>query len=60
MYLSPEQKRLGFSFRSLDGSELAVIKENYPKDYAKILKVYPFAEASVIHHKMHGSDVNGT
>ncbi len=60
LYLSPEQKRLGFSFRSLDGSELAVIKENYPKDYAKILKVYPFAEASVIHHKMYGSDVNGT
>lgn len=47
LYLSPEQKRLGFSFRSLAGSELAIIKEHYPRDYEKILKVYPFAEAGV-------------
>lgn len=47
LYLSPEQKKLGFSFRSLAGCELAVIKEHYPKDYEKILKVYPFAGAGV-------------
>lgn len=47
LYLSPEQKKLGFSFRSLAGNELAAIKDFYPKDYEKILKVYPFAEAGV-------------
>lgn len=54
LYLSPEQKSLGFSFRSLAGSELAVIKQLYPKDYEKILKVYPFAEAGVIRFEKYG------
>lgn len=54
LYLSSEQKKLGFSFRSLDGSELAVIKEHYPKDYEKILKVYPFAEAGVVRYQVYG------
>ena len=47
LYLSKEQRDLGFSFRSLAGSELAVIKQYYPGDYEKILKVYPFAGAGV-------------
>ena len=47
LYLSPEQKQLGFSFRSLAGKEIKVIKERYPKDYEKILKVYPFIGAGV-------------
>lgn len=50
LYLSPEQKKLGFSFRSLAGCELAVIKEHYPNDFEKILKVYPLAGASVEHY----------
>ena len=54
LYLSPEQKSLGFSFRSLAGNELAVIKQLYPKDYEKILKVYPFAEAGVIRFEKYG------
>lgn len=51
LYLSPEQKKLGFSFCSLAGSELSVIKELYPADYEKILKVYPLAEAGVKHYE---------
>lgn len=47
LYLSKEQKEIGFSFRSLAGNELAVIKDLYPQDYEKILKVYPFAGAGV-------------
>jgi len=47
LYLSPEQKKIGFSFRSLAGNEVAVIKEMYPDDYKKILKVYPFIGAGV-------------
>lgn len=54
LYLSPEQKKLGFSFRSLAGSELAVIKEHYPEDYEKILKVYPFAGAGVERFEIYG------
>lgn len=54
LYLSPEQKKLGFSFRSLAGSELAVIKEHYPDDYAKILRVYPFAGAGVERYMKYG------
>lgn len=35
LYLSPEQRKMGFSFKSLSGSELSVIKSLYPDDYKK-------------------------
>lgn len=54
LYLSKEQKEIGFSFRSLAGNELAVIKELYPEDYEKILKVYPFAGAGVERFEKYG------
>mgnify|MGYP002648370004 CR=1 FL=1 len=54
LYLSPEQKKIGFSFRSLAGSELSVIKSLYPDDYKKILKVYPFAGAGVERFEKYG------
>lgn len=47
LYLSPEQVQLGFSFRSLAGKELSVIKERYPEDYERILDYFPFAGAGV-------------
>ena len=54
LYLSPEQKSLGFSFRSLAGNELSVIKENYPDDFNKIKKIYPFVEAAIERFKKYG------
>lgn len=54
LYLSPEQKKIGFSFRSLAGNEVAVIKEMYPDDYKKILKVYPFIGAGVKRFEEYG------
>lgn len=50
LYLSPEQKKIGFSFRSLAGAELATIKELYPSDFEKIEKVFPYAGAAVEHY----------
>lgn len=47
LYLSPDSRKLGFSFRSLDGRELSAIKQIFPADYEKILHLYPFAEAGV-------------
>lgn len=47
LYLSPDSRKLGFSFRSLDGNELLMLKENFPDDYQKILHLYPFAGAGV-------------
>lgn len=46
LYLSPEQREIGFSFRSLAGKELQIIYERYPDDYEKILKMFPFAGAA--------------
>lgn len=54
LYLSPEQKKLGFSFRSLAGSELAIVQEYYPDDFEKIKAVYPFCEAGVERFKKYG------
>lgn len=47
-------QRMGFSFKSLEGRELAQIKRYYPEDYAKILDVFPFAEASVVRYEQYG------
>lgn len=54
LYLSPEQKKIGFSFRSLAGNELAIIKELYPSDFEKIKAVYPFCEAGIIRYEKYG------
>lgn len=45
--LPRDSQGLGFSFRSLDGRELAYIKHFYPSDYERILSLYPFAGAAV-------------
>ena len=47
LYLSQDSKKLGFSFRSLDGNELLMLKREFPDDYQKILRLYPFAGAGV-------------
>ena len=47
LYLSEDSRKLGFSFRSLAGNELAMVKQVFPEDYEKIIRLYPFAEAGV-------------
>lgn len=47
LYLSQDSRKLGFSFRSLEGHELLMLKQNFPEDYQKILHLYPFAGAGV-------------
>ena len=44
LYLSPEQRELGYSFRSFAGKDLATLKEMYPDDYEILLHYFPFAE----------------
>jgi phosphoadenosine phosphosulfate reductase len=59
LYLSPEQKKIGFSFRSLAGKELATVKELYPNDFEKILQLFPFAGAAVEHYYNYEVQDNG-
>lgn len=47
LYLGQDSRKLGFSFCSLWGKELAAIKQYFPDDYQKIIKLYPFAAAGV-------------
>lgn len=47
LYLGQDSKKLGFSFKSLGGNELLMLKQHFPEDYQKILHLYPFAEAGV-------------
>lgn len=54
LYLPKDSRELGFSFRSLAGSELSVIKNAYPNDYEKILKLYPLASAAVERFEKYG------
>lgn len=52
--LGNDSKQLHFSFKSLEGCELAFVKEYYPRDYEKLLRIYPFAEAAVMRYKLYG------
>lgn len=52
--LPKDSRELGFSFASLSGKELSTIKRVYPKDYEKILEMYPFAEAGVERYERYG------
>ena len=38
---------MGFSFKTLEGRELSMVKQHFPDDYEKILHLYPMAEAGV-------------
>ena len=52
--LGADSKNFGFSFKSLDGKELRFIKERYPADFEKILRLYPFAGAAVTREEQYG------
>lgn len=52
LYLGADSKKLGFSFKSLWGKELLMLKEHFPDDYQKILHLYPFAGAGVKREEM--------
>lgn len=54
LLVAPEEKKLGYSFRSLDGKSLSMLKNNYPKDYNNVLKIYPLAEAAVLRFEKYG------
>lgn len=45
--VAPETQHLGFSFRSLMGSDLAAIRRVYPKDYARIESWFPLVGVSL-------------
>ncbi|MEG0505552.1 MAG: phosphoadenosine phosphosulfate reductase family protein, partial [Raoultibacter sp.] len=45
--LPADSKSLGFSFKSLEGKELAFVQDHYPDDYQKIIRLYPYAGAAV-------------
>ena len=48
LYLGADSRKLGFSFKSLWGKELSMLKEHFPDDYDKVIRQYPFAEAGVL------------
>lgn len=47
LYLGQDSRKLGFSFKSLWGKELLMLKQHFPQDYEKVLKIYPLAAAGV-------------
>lgn len=56
LYLGQDSKKLGFSFKSLWGKELAMLKHYFPQDYQKILRLYPFAAAGVKRYEDYGKE----
>lgn len=54
LYLGADSRKLGFSFKSLWGKELSMLKEHFPDDYYKVIRQYPFAEAGVRRFEQYG------
>lgn len=54
LYVGEESRKLGFSFRSLDGKSLKMLKEVYPADYEKVKRIYPLCEAAVLREAAYG------
>lgn len=52
--MAKDSRVLGFSWHSLEGRELAPIKEHFPDDFEKILQVYPYAGAAVERYLKYG------
>lgn len=52
LYLGQDSRKMGFSFKSLWGKELLMLKQHFPDDYYKVLKLYPFAAAGVKREEM--------
>lgn len=56
LYLGQDSRKLGFSFKSLWGKELSMVKEYFPDDYQKIIRLYPFAGAGVKRFEEYGEE----
>lgn len=56
LYLGQDSKKLGFSFKSLWGKELSMLKKYFPDDYYKVLRLYPFAAAGVKRFEEYGEE----
>lgn len=55
--LPKDSQKLGFSFCSLDGRELAMVKKVYPDDYEKIKSMFPYCGAGVERwYRYHGGE----
>lgn len=52
--LSLESRMLGFSFSSLEGKQLSLIKDIFPDDFEKIKSAFPLAEASIKMEEFYG------
>lgn len=55
LYRDGFSRLTGHSFTTRD-SDLYIVKEHFPEDYEKIIRVYPFAEASVKRYEIYGKD----
>lgn len=47
LLIGEDSKRLGFSFKSLSGKELSMVKETFPSDFEKLKNIYPLIDAAV-------------
>lgn len=46
LILPAEYQKIGHSFRSLSGEDVNMVRALYPKDYEKIIRLYPMAGAA--------------
>ena len=55
LHVGAESHKLGFSFRGLDGADMAKIRDAYPEDFERIRRWFPLVEGSVKQHEYYGN-----
>ena len=56
LYRGIDSRTLGASFTGVDTKSFLFLKEHFPSDYEKALKLFPFAEGAVVRYEKYGKE----
>ena len=56
LYLGTDSRAMGTSFTGVDTKSFLFLKQHFPKDYEKALKLFPFAEGAVVRYEKYGKE----
>lgn len=52
LYLPPDERQFGFSFRALEPRQLMFVRDRYPEDWERIQRFYPHVGASIVNYEL--------
>lgn len=56
LYLAADSRRLGTSFDGVTTHSLMMLKEHFPTDYEKALRLFPLCEGAIMRYQVYGKE----